>query len=255
MTKKDSIVHGKKRTGLTITLGSQREVIAREQPDVTSSSGKVVQRGHKVDIVFVFDTTGSMSDKIRGLVNACKTLVNETEALDLDAQFSLISFGDTKVQGGGDSIDIVVSPTGDIEKIKHGLTNIPRNNGFANIGESAFEAVQLALKLEYRKDAVKVMILLTDDEAHQHNISAIDMIRVLQKREFLVFVIATESQYYKDMGKSTGGDWLKVSSSTDVAGIIARFKAMAKKATTVAKKVHALGGGSVKKYLQLNPPE
>ena len=95
-------------------------------------SGKVIATGQgepqfgkpiasstsEVDIDFVFDTTGSMDDKIQALLATCRQFVDEARKLGLDPYFSLTSFGDLSVEGGGDRIELVVPLTGNIEGIK-----------------------------------------------------------------------------------------------------------------------------------------
>jgi len=151
-----------------VTTGKGKEqVIIAGKPQVTSQTGKV-EGGNQVDVVFVFDSTGSMDDKISALVQTCTQFVEEAGKLQLDAQFALISFGDISVRGGGDKIELVVPLTPDIATVKHGLTYIPRNNGFGNVGESSMEAMQEVFGLPYRPKAVKVVILITDEPALQH---------------------------------------------------------------------------------------
>lgn len=221
-----------------------------------ATHGKVVKRGlYKVDVVFVFDTTGSMTDKINGLLRTCGEFVREANALDLDPQFALIAFGDLMIQGGGDRIDLVVPLTDDIERISHGLEHIPRNNGFGNIGESAFEATVSAYKLPYRDMAVKVLIVITDEPAHQHTHKAETMIAELGKREFLVFTVATNDWYYQDMAVKNGGVWKPISASTNLSEILDMFRDLAKKVAKVASEVQRLASGSVSEYLRLNPPK
>ncbi len=244
------------KTIITTGKGEEKSVVAGGGPQV-SSRGTVKKPGasHQVDIVFVFDTTGSMSDKITGLLHTCNQFVDEAKTFDLDPQFGLISFGDISIQGGGDRIDIVVPLTRDIQRIHTGLSQIPRNSGFGNWGESSLEALEETLKLSYRKEAVKVLILITDEPALQHHITAASMIAQLKKREFLMFVVATADQYYQDMAKQTGGVWKQISATTDLNEILKLFRELAKKVSQIAKDVHQMGGGSVSKYLALKAPE
>ena len=242
-----------KRTIITTGKGKNKtEIIVKPK---ISSQGKVVGLGNEVDVVFVFDTTGSMDDKIEALLLTCKQFVDEAEDLSLDPYFALISFGDISVQGGGDRIETVTPLTSDIEKVKHGLSNIPRNNGFGNSGESSLEAIQEAFKISYREGAVKVIVLVTDEPALQHDISVERVIQELGEREFLVFVIAIDEPYYKDMALKNGGIWKEISAHTNLSEILEAFREMARKVSEVAQEVHLLGDGSVKTYLALKAPK
>ncbi len=225
-----------------------------QQPKITTGTGKIVNKGKLVDIVFVFDTTGSMENEIAGLLRTCTQFVDETLKLELDAQFALISFGDISVHGGGDRIEVVVSPTANVEKMKQGLSHIPRNNGFGNEGESCLQAIQQAFELNYRDNAVKVMVLITDEPAHQDQISVNQIINELVKREYLAFVIAIDQPYYREMAKRNGGIWKEVGPSTSLDEILVLFREIAKKVSQVVNEVHEVAKGSVSRYLQLKPP-
>lgn len=249
----EKIVSQKKRTIITTGKGKDKVVIA-VKPKV-SSRGRVMGFGNQVDVIFVFDTTGSMEDKIEALLLTCRQFVDEAESLSLDQHFALISFGDISVMGGGDTIELVVPLTGDIEKVKYGLSNIPQNNGFGNQGESCLEAIHEAFKVSHRERAVKVMVLITDEPALQHDISADEVIQELGEREYLVFVVAIDKPYYKEMALKNGGIWKGISAHTDLSDILEAFKEMARKVSEVAEEVHLLGDGSVKKYLALIAPK
>lgn len=244
---KKIIVSGK--ADKQITIG---KMITSSGPEVVTSTTK---GSNKVDIVFVIDTTGSMDDKIQALLATCRQFVDEAKKLELEPNFALVSFGDISVQGGGDKIETVVKLTDNLDLIKLGLTHIPRNNGFGNVGESSMEALQEALKIQHRTGAVKVIILITDEPALQHHITAPQMTKMLRQREYLVFVVATPDEYYKHMARENGGVWKEISASTNLTEILVAFRAMAKRVTEVTRDVFTYGGGSVSKYLQLKPPD
>lgn len=238
-----------------VTMGKgQNKAIVVGKTQVLSETGRVAG-ANMVDIAFVFDTTGSMSDKISALLETCAGFVDEAGKMKLNPQFSLISFGDLSVQGGGDRIEVVVPPTQNIEKIKYGLKNIPRNNGFGNTGESVLEAIDEAFKLQYRDKAVKVMIVITDEPALQWETKVARTISTMTQREFLVFVVATNENYYREMAIKNGGVWKEIGPNTDFAEILRMFNEMAKKVTQIAKSVHLIGKGSVKEYLKLTSPK
>ncbi len=241
-----SLLNPEKTTALTTKDGSQ--VVKQTK---LSGSGSVVTENNQVGVIFVIDTTGSMDNKIDGLLKTCSDFVDEAKRLDLDPQFALISFGDISVQGGGDAIELVVTLTSEVEKIKGGLRNIPRNNGFGNTGESALEAIQEALKIKHRQKSVKVLILITDEPALQHHLSANQIIQELTKREYLVYVIATNEPYYKQMATKNGGVWKEIDTNTSLNDLLELFRNMAQKVSQTAKAVYQYGNGSVSQYLAL----
>jgi hypothetical protein len=52
-----------------------------------------------VDICFVFDTTGSMSDKVDGLVMSFESIEDTFHRLQLDWRMTAVPFGDLRVPG------------------------------------------------------------------------------------------------------------------------------------------------------------
>jgi hypothetical protein len=253
MSDKNGItpVHG---TTISVGSGENKKIVVTTPATRITSGGKIIKGDSLLDVVFVFDTTGSMDDKIEALIQTCTQFVDEAKSLDLSSKFALVSFGDIRVEGGGDRIELVISPTEDVQEIKHGLVHVPRNNGFGNIGESSLEAIQEALKIPHRPGAVKVLILITDEPAHQHNIKAIDMTRTLSEKEFLVFVVSPPEPYYIEMAKQNGGIWKEIGTTTNLDEILEMFRNLAKKVSEVAQEVHLLADGSVKDYLRLKPP-
>lgn len=234
-------------TELTITVGKGSN----------SKTFKVEQRvNHNkrlADVIFVFDTTGSMDSKIEALLTSCSQFVTESQKLDLEINFALISFGDILDPEKGDKITKEVDLTPDISKIKKGLQTITRNCGFANQGESSFEAIYKAFEIKCRNNSVKSLILITDEPAHMHKIMSQTIIGELEQREYLTFVIATNERYYKEMAEKTGGVWKEISANTKFEDILKIFQELAKKVTKISDDVLE-SGGSVRAYLAERNP-
>ena len=55
-------------------------------------------RGKRVDLVFVIDTTGSMSDKIKGLLQTTSKFLDRFARLQMDARIAIVAFGDLTVR-------------------------------------------------------------------------------------------------------------------------------------------------------------
>lgn len=119
--------------------------------------------GAAVDICFVFDTTGSMSDKITGLIRAMSDLVAELASLDLDWRVTTVAFGDLTVPGDriDDSLGFVTTRAAAQDQLR----SMPRFGGGGNGGESSIEAMLAGVRRPWRQDAVKIIVLLTDEPA------------------------------------------------------------------------------------------
>ncbi len=243
----------KEKTNITISIssGGKKEVIAQSGP-VIKVQGREIKQSQAVDLVFVIDTTGSMSDKIQGLLSTCAKFIDEFASMNLNARLAVVAFGDLTVPG--DTVEHS-DFTDNIDKIKKYLKEIPRNGGGGNEGESSLEALTHALKLRFRENAVKTLILITDEPALQHKIKATDMINRLKQGEFLTFVISTPMKYFQEMAKSNGGKWYQISSKTDFTDLLDMFKQVAQKVSKVVSDVYKLGDGSVANYLQLKAPD
>jgi Mg-chelatase subunit ChlD len=234
-------------TGLTIIVGkgSERKTFEFEQ--------SANHRNDLADIIFVFDTTGSMDTKIEALLASCSQFVTESQKLNLDINFALISFGDILNPEKGDKIIKEVDLTSDISEIKRGLQRITKNCGFGNLGESSFEAIYKAFEIKCRNKAVKSLILITDEPAHMQNIKSYTVIEELIKREYLTFVIATNERYYKEMAEKTCGIWKEISAHTKFEDILKIFQDLAKKVTEISNDVLE-SGGSVSGYIAARNP-
>jgi hypothetical protein len=231
-------------SGVEDTTGGRREQIG--------AAGSRAAAGRGVDLAFVIDTTGSMSDKIESLLATCSQFADDFNALHLNHRIAIVSFGDLRVRG--DRIQNTAF-TSNVETTKKSLRNIPRNSGGGNQGESSLEALERALSLPFRPDAVKAIVLITDEPADQHRLSADDVINRLVEREMLVFVASPPHDYFKRMAERNGGQWYKISAHTRFNELLALFRNLARKVSQAVFDVYQVGDGSVANYLRLKPPE
>lgn len=210
-------------------------------------------RGKSVDLVFVIDTTGSMSDKIKGLLETAAKFVDRFGRLQMDSRIAIVAFGDLNVKS--DKI-VATGFTRSLDTTKSSLQKIPRFSGGANRGESCLEALQKAMALDFRDNVVKVVLLITDEPANQNRqVKASDVIAQLKDREMLTFVVSTPEKYYKEMAAHTGGKWYKISAQTDFTDLLGMFGDIASKVSETVADVYRIGDGRVSDYLRLAPPE
>lgn len=234
---------------ITIGRGETKQVVVRGGPKVKIQGEQATvdsQRG--VDLVFVIDTTGSMDDKIDGLLETCAEFADEFGKFNLDQRMAVVSFGDLYVPG--DRIEAIPF-TEKVSIVKDSLKQIPRNSGGGNEGESSLEALEKALSLGFRQNAVKTFILITDEPAHQREIRAEEMTKELVGKEILTFVVSPPFRYFKEMAEKTGGFWFQVAADTDLKSILGIFRDLVKIVSAIVTDVHQLGKGSVARYRQL----
>ncbi|MBI2767057.1 MAG: VWA domain-containing protein [Chloroflexi bacterium] len=203
----------------------------------------------KVDIVFVIDTTGSMNDKIAGLVGTLQILADCLGEKSADWTAAVVAFGDLTVPGD----TIAATPfTASVPMLKRSLGNLPHNHGGGNEGESSFEALQKAIVLRgFRRDSIKVAVLITDEPALQHTVTSRDVSKSVRSAEMILFVVSPSLNYYRQLAKDNGGEWFQVSATTNLKAILALFDKLSRSVAIAVEKVHLLGGGSVEAYLSL----
>lgn len=213
-----------------------------------TSGGKIISPGNRlVDVIFVFDTTGSMSDKIHALIQTCVRFVDEPQRYRLAPSFALISFGDLTIPG--DRIDLTVALTDDMERIRRGLQEIPRNGGGGNEGESSLDAIVFALQQQYRPNSIKVMILITDEPALENNYRATQVSKMIQQNEMLLYGLTPDITYFREMITANGGEWRKITASSSLDSLLSFFQKLANDVAIRVDDVYRLTGGDVPKYI------
>jgi Mg-chelatase subunit ChlD len=225
--------------------GSLPSITFRGKP-LKSKSGK------EVDLVFVIDTTGSMSDKIEGVLNTCEEFLTNFSALELDSRVGVVAFGDLTIEGDR----IVATPfMTQLEQIQKTLRKIPRYGGGGNEGESAFEAIEAALEMPHRPEAVKVCVLITDEPALQNTLSPSGILGRITEHQVITYVVSPPIDYYKEIASRSGGAWMQITSAADFSSLLGMLKNLAKSVATIVNDVHLLAGGSVATYLKLDKPK
>lgn len=203
----------------------------------------------RADLVFVIDTTGSMNDKIDALIETCQSFVDKLATKRIDWVAAVVGFGDLTVEGDR----IVATPfSSSAERVKALLRGLPRYSGGGNDGESSMEALQAALDQPgYRPDAMKVVVLITDEPALQKKIRPSAMTGRLREAGAIAFVLSPKINYFRSMATDTGGQWWNVDSGGDFSKILAVFDKIATKVASTLDAVHKLAGGNVKEFLSL----
>jgi hypothetical protein len=205
----------------------------------------------RADLVFVIDTTGSMNDKIDGLIESCQSFVDKLAAKRIDWVAAVVGFGDLTVEGDR----IVATPfSSSADRVKALLRGLPRYSGGGNEGESSLEALQAALDQPgYRADAMKIVVLITDEPALQRKLRPAAVTGKLRQAGAIAFVLSPKIKYFQAMATETGGQWWNVTTGGDFSQILAVFDRIATQVAATVAAVHRLAGGNVKEYLSLPP--
>lgn len=106
----------------------------------------------KADIVFVFDSTGSMSDEIEDLRQNILAFTTELENSNIDFNLGLVVFGDY-VEG-------IYGMTTDANEFRSYVQAVGIGSGGT---ENPLEAIQTATTLNLRADSERMFVLATDE--------------------------------------------------------------------------------------------
>ncbi|HOV92909.1 MAG TPA: OmpA family protein [Candidatus Kapabacteria bacterium] len=177
--------------------GIQKEIISIEK---VKTPEKIA-----VDFIFIVDKTGSMQQYIDGIKN---NIVNFTQKLvkrGIDYRLGLILFSD--------EIEKVYQPTSNVYEFLGWISTVKAFGG-GDEKENALEALYQSSKINYRKEATKVDVLITDAPYHskgesgdgQTNLTLDDIISTLQKEQIRVFsIVPSKLVQYSTLSKKTRG--------------------------------------------------
>ena len=203
---------------LTAANFSAREDGTVESPISVESVG--VSSGAKADIVFVFDTTGSMGDEISGLKERASAFADALAAKGIDYRLALVTYGDT--------VDKVEDFTGNIATFKGWISGLYASGG-GDTKENSLEGLARATTLAYRPVSQRIVILITDADYHQAGESGggtttyttASMIALYKEQRIMCNVVGPDYPQFHQLAGETGGLYYNITG--DFQGIIDRL--------------------------------
>jgi len=153
---------------------------------------------NRVDIVFLIDTTGSMSRSIAELTEKCAAFSEVLSRQSLQHRFALIGFGDAKEKHWLDKYGF----TSDVSELRRWATGIKRFDG-GDLPESALDALQEALKLPFDPAAMRRFYLVTDAPYHSPTQSGATADQVAERlsAERVILHVFCRREYQADYAK------------------------------------------------------
>lgn len=182
-----------------------------------------------VDIVFVFDTTSSMSEEINGVIETSLAFADELESKGRDYRLGLVTFGDEvlDVQRSDNTL------TDDAEEFKAWVSAL-RADGGGDVAENDYAALKRALNMDFRPDTQKIFLLITDapphiygdapDEGHPFDDPDLTQTRIqtlLSDASVALYAISPDFPEFTTLASSTGGSFYDLTSSPNFTTIIA----------------------------------
>ena len=179
------------------------------------------------DIVFILDISGSMTDEVQNVKNNLVSFANAVDNAGVSARYSIITFSDytyTSSSSSWEQTQVIKNGASnwytDASAAAYSINNIVLADG-GDTPECDIDGLMMAnYDLDYRQDARRFYILLTDAEyknANHYGVSDMDeAINILRHNNVCVSVITSsylaDSTYYY-LYAQTGGTYLNIDSS------------------------------------------
>lgn len=139
-----------------------------------------------IDIVFLMDSTRSMTPFIDSLKQNCIEFANIVSAEGHDCQLGLVGFGDVQLN---EPIE-VFAPTSDLASFRTRVGSLEVTGGGDN-PESSVEALRRALTIPFRDGARVCLVHITDADCH--NADQLPRIaRQLRERAITTYVVSSD---------------------------------------------------------------
>ena len=166
----------------------------------------------KADVVFVIDTTGSMSDAIQGVKNNisifARALANDYH---IDANFALVEYRDIAEDGMDSTIahrNLYSNWYTGAEPFVQELDALTVDGG-GDTPETPIDGLEAARLLDWRGDAVKFIVLVTDASYKVNNRYGIagmqEMSQRLVQNDIITSVISYSSSAYSELTTPSDG--------------------------------------------------
>ncbi len=199
------------------TLSEQR---LKEGGELTFDMSRDTAQIQQLDLLLTLDATGSMSDEMRYLQVELVTILDRLKSSNptLDIRAGFIVYRDT----GDDYVVRQVPFTDDLTAFKTQLS-AQSSQGGGDFPEAMQAAMKAGLDFEWRKDAIKVNMLVADAPPHDKDISATwDSALISRSRGIHIVPLAasgvddTAEFLMRAMAQLTGGRYMFL---TDDSGI------------------------------------
>ncbi|MBD3373879.1 VWA domain-containing protein [candidate division KSB1 bacterium] len=176
--------------------------------------------GGRADIVFVFDTTGSMGGEINGLKDRAISFADSLASKGINYRLALVTFDD--------AVDQTHDFTSNINEFK-GWIDALYPSGGGDYKENALAGLEEATTLSFRPVSQRMAILITDAEYHQAGESGggstphttTSMIDLLNSYSISTHVVGPDLDPFHELADQTGGLFFNISG--DFASIVDRI--------------------------------
>ncbi len=161
-----------------------------------------------VDIVFVLDVTGSMSNEIEAVRDNIIEFADSLSYRGIDYRLGMVTFLDI--------IENVYEFTEDVQEFQLNVSAQYAHGG-GDRAENSLDALARATHLSFRDDAVRMFIWITDADFHINNDitqetkeSVIDQLLAKGIQVFCIGTSAFQTDFYDQIVMNTGGNYYDI---------------------------------------------
>ncbi len=213
-----------------VKLAQEEFMVTEDGQPVTLTAFAGVGAARPADIVFVFDTTGSMEDEINGVKETCVQFAERLEREGRDYRLGLVTFWDDVrgVYGDGDVL------TADVHKFKKWIGDIRIVSGSGDDKpENDFGALKRAAQMKFRDAAQRIFILITDAPPHEYgdspdsgvrfddpDLTADRISKILTENTITVYAVAYDHRDFRQIVRETNGRFYDIQDEPDFTGLI-----------------------------------
>lgn len=191
------------------------------------TGGSDVGTAQGLDLIFVIDTTGSMSSTIQAVKDDVTAVVDQVAASTSSYRLAVVSYRDQPAWTGSpsDYPSRVDQPfTTDALAVKNAVGGLVADGG-GDYAESAYSGLEAAIHLPWRSGVKKQIVLFTDAPAHDpepvSNLTSGDVVRdALAVDPAVVNVIGNTDSTLSTVADGTGGATLAAFSGADVSAAL-----------------------------------
>ncbi|QQS17397.1 peptidase [Candidatus Saccharibacteria bacterium] len=150
-----------------ITGHEQIALLIESRIGIPTSAKEITSNSSDVDVAFVFDTTGSMTDRLDVVKRDIADTISQIEQETNSARFALVDYQD-RPGYGGEAADypsrVQIPFTSDADAVTAIMNELTTGFG-GDIPETVYSGMMTALDLDWRPGARKMIIVMGDAPA------------------------------------------------------------------------------------------
>lgn len=181
-----------------------------------------------VDVVYVFDTTGSMSEEIDGVIETSIQFAEELESKGRDYRLGLVTFADQVRAVYRDDNTL----TDDVKEFKAWVRSLGAEGGGGD-EENDYGAIKRAVQMQFRDEAQRIIILITDAPPHHYgdfpdefnffddpDLTKDRALALLNQEMISIYSVTPAEPEFIALASETGGKFYDINRNPDFTAII-----------------------------------